>query len=148
MTIRPEWHVRVQVLATGETGHVNPDRPATGAGRVLHLDIGGTRILGGNEQIRSAEPLLGPLDDIDLDGIDWLIAGGESGPGARPMDLNWVRGLRNACAASGVALFVKQLGSHWEAAAGRRGKGGDMQYWPADLRIREYPDALGAEVAA
>jgi hypothetical protein len=52
MTIRPEWHVRVQVLATGETGHVNPDRPATGAGRVLHLDSGGTRILGGNEQIR------------------------------------------------------------------------------------------------
>jgi protein gp37 len=95
----------------------------------------------------SAEPLLGPLDDIDLTGIDWLIAGGESGPGARPMDLDWVRGLRDRCAESGTALFVKQLGSHWEAAAGRRGKGGDMQYWPAGLRIREYPDAPGAEVA-
>ena len=54
----------------------------------------------------SAEPLLGPLDGLDLTGIDWLIAGGESGPGARPMDLGWVRSLLDLCRESGTAPFV------------------------------------------
>jgi hypothetical protein len=65
MTIRPEWHVRVQVVATGETGHVNPDRPATDAGRVLHLDSGGTRILSGNEQIRFLPVEFAPAASTD-----------------------------------------------------------------------------------
>lgn len=56
----------------------------------------------------SAEPLLGPLPDLDLDGIDWLIVGGESGPGWRPMDVNWARDLRNRCIDEGVAFFFKQ----------------------------------------
>lgn len=47
----------------------------------------------------SAEPLLGPLDDLDLSGIDWIVAGGESGPGARPMHPEWVRDLRDRCTA-------------------------------------------------
>jgi protein gp37 len=55
----------------------------------------------------SAEPLLGPLR-LDLDGIDWLIAGGESGFGHRPMDERWVLDLRNQCASSGTAFFFKQ----------------------------------------
>lgn len=57
----------------------------------------------------SCEPLLGPLN-LDLKGIDWLIAGGESGPSARPMNLEWVRSLRNQCQLSGTAFFLKQLG--------------------------------------
>lgn len=96
----------------------------------------------------SAEPLLGPLPSLDLDGIDWLIIGGESGPGARPMDLAWVRDLLAETDTTGTAPFVKQLGSAWAhdtAWAGKSvaaigdTKGGNPTYWPADLRVREYP---------
>ena len=60
----------------------------------------------------SAEPLLGPLDGLRLDGIDWLIAGGESGPRCRPMHLAWARELRERCREHGTAFFLKQLGGH------------------------------------
>lgn len=56
----------------------------------------------------SAEPLIGPLDELDLDGIDWVIVGGESGPKFRPMELDWARGIRDKCVARGVAFFFKQ----------------------------------------
>jgi protein gp37 len=59
----------------------------------------------------SAEPLLGPLPRLDLAGIDWVIAGGESGPGARPMHPEWARNLRDRCSAEEVAFFFKQWGS-------------------------------------
>jgi protein gp37 len=55
----------------------------------------------------SCEPLLGPLD-LDLSGIRWVIAGAESGHGARPMDEEWVRGIRDQCVAARVAFFYKQ----------------------------------------
>ena len=55
-----------------------------------------------------AEPLLGPLPDLSLGGIHWLVAGGESGPGSRPMHLAWVRELRNKCHAAGVPFYFKQ----------------------------------------
>ena len=67
----------------------------------------------------SAEPLLGPLTNLNLDGIDWLIAGGESGAGARPMDEAWVRDLRDQCAAADVAFFFKQWGGRTPKAGGR-----------------------------
>lgn len=57
----------------------------------------------------SAEPLLSGLPSLKLDGIAWLIAGAESGHGARPMELDWARGLRDQCQAAGVAFFLKQL---------------------------------------
>jgi protein gp37 len=60
----------------------------------------------------SAEPLLGPLDGLRLDGIHWLIVGGESGPGARPMHPVWARRLRDQCRESGLAFFFKQWGAH------------------------------------
>jgi protein gp37 len=56
----------------------------------------------------SAEPLLGPLPSLDLDRLDWIIVGGESGPGFRPMDHAWARDLRDRCLAAGVAFFFKQ----------------------------------------
>jgi protein gp37 len=59
----------------------------------------------------SAEPLLGPLTGLDLRGIDWLIAGGESGPKARPMHPEWVLDLRDRCRDSGVCFFFKQWGA-------------------------------------
>ena len=58
----------------------------------------------------SAEPLLGPLSELDLSGLGWVVAGGESGPGARPMELAWARDLREQCRATGVLYFLKQLG--------------------------------------
>jgi protein gp37 len=66
----------------------------------------------------SAEPLLGPLDGLDLDGIDWVITGGESGPAARVCDPDWVRAIRDACAASGVPFFHKQWGGRHPKAQG------------------------------
>jgi len=68
----------------------------------------------------SAEPLLGPLDPIDLDGVDWLIAGGESGPNARPVAESWVRHLRDSCEEAGVPFFFKQWGGRTPKAGGRR----------------------------
>jgi protein gp37 len=110
----------------------------------------------------SAEPLLSPLPSLDLTGIDWLIAGGESGPGAREMDQAWVRDLIFRCRASGTAPFVKQLGSRWaqdtfiggqsvsrtdtfiggQSVSRTDKKGGDWTNWDYDLRIREYPTTV------
>jgi protein gp37 len=67
----------------------------------------------------SLEPLLGPLDSLDMTGIDWLIAGGESGPGARPVDGAWVRSIRDRCVESGVAFHFKQWGVATKKRAGR-----------------------------
>jgi protein gp37 len=67
----------------------------------------------------SAEPLLGPLDDVKLDNIHWLISGGESGPGNRPCDPHWVRSLRDRCIKEGVAFFHKQWGGRTPKVGGR-----------------------------
>lgn len=67
----------------------------------------------------SCEPLLGPLDDIHLEGIDWVIAGGESGSGHRPLDPEWVINLRNACQSAQVPFFFKQWGGRTPKAGGR-----------------------------
>ncbi|MCX5598375.1 phage Gp37/Gp68 family protein [Streptomyces phaeochromogenes] len=106
----------------------------------------------------SAEPLLGPLPSLDLDGIDWLIIGGESGPGARPLEPWWISDLIHEARQADAAPFVKQLGSFWArdtAVAGKSvaawgdTKGGVPEYWPAQLRVREYPTsaALRGEAA-
>ncbi|MDI7277069.1 MAG: phage Gp37/Gp68 family protein [Anaerolineae bacterium] len=67
----------------------------------------------------SCEPLLGPLD-LDLAGIHWVIVGGESGPGARAMDLGWVRTLRAQCQMAEVPFFLKQLGGALDKRGGQR----------------------------
>jgi protein gp37 len=67
----------------------------------------------------SAEPLLGPLEGLDLTMIDWLIAGGESGHGHRPMKIEWVRELRDRCRDEGVSFFFKQWGGRSPKAGGR-----------------------------
>jgi protein gp37 len=75
--------------------------------------------------------------------VDWVIVGGESGPGARVMDLAWARSLLAQCRAAGVAVFVKQLGRAWSIQAGLgAGHGGDPAHWPVDLRVRELHDRL------
>lgn len=119
----------------------------------------------------SVEPMLGPVDltrvvivksdapdrgkpDVSIDAvrgwyggaredertaIDWAIVGGESGHGARPFDLAWARSIREQCDAAGVAYFYKQGGSSHRCA--HSGKGGCLDCIPADLRVREWPNA-------
>jgi protein gp37 len=67
----------------------------------------------------SLEPLLGPLPQLDLGGIDWVIVGGESGPGARPMERTWVRSIRAQCRGARVPFFFKQWGGVNKKATGR-----------------------------
>lgn len=82
----------------------------------------------------SAEPLLAPLDGIDLTGIDWLIAGGESGRNARPVDPAWVRALRDDCLAADVAFFFKQWGGRTPKAGGRLLDGRSWEQLPTATR--------------
>jgi protein gp37 len=72
--------------------------------------------------------------------ISWIIVGGESGGGARPMHPDWVRGLRDQVRAAGAKLFVKQIGSNHALWPSVSGKGEDPAQWPADLRIQEFPE--------
>ncbi len=67
----------------------------------------------------SFEPLLGPIGDVDLQGVAWAIVGGESGPRARPMEEGWARQLRDICDRDGVAFFFKQWGGARPKSAGR-----------------------------
>ncbi len=126
----------------------------------------------------SAEPLLGPIDFSayltprlpgdppprnrfsPMDGLDWIVIGGESGPGARPCNEEWPRNIIGQCRAAGVPVFHKQMGARpcsvdrtptlpgqalqsdqertWPITLKNR-KGGDPSEWPEDLRVREYP---------
>ena len=67
----------------------------------------------------SLEPLLGPLENMNLEGMDWIIAGGESGPGARPMDPSWVRSIRDQCVTAETAFHFKQWGGVNKKQVGR-----------------------------
>jgi protein gp37 len=71
----------------------------------------------------SLEPLLGPLPKLNLDGIDWVIVGGESGPGARRMDHAWVTDLRDQCRCANIAFFFKQWGGVQKKKTGRELEG-------------------------
>ncbi len=83
----------------------------------------------------SAEPLLGPLERLDLDGIHWLIAGGESGTRARALDPRWVTDLRDQCRDARVPFFFKQWGGHTPKAGGRELHGHTYD---------EMPELIGA----
>jgi len=82
--------------------------------RIDHLRRTGAAI-----KFLSLEPLLGPLNDLDLERIDWVIAGGESGPGARPMSPEWVRAIRRQCVRADIAFHFKQWGGVNKKKAGR-----------------------------
>lgn len=99
------------------------DRQA--ASRITHLQAApaGVRFL-------SVEPLLGPVGDVDLSGIDWVIVGGESGPGARPVDIDWIRSVRDQCAAQHVAFFFKQWGGLRPKTGGRLLDGREYSEFP------------------
>lgn len=78
----------------------------------------------------SLEPLLGPLPNLNLTDIDWVIVGGESGPGARPVDPVWVYEIRDQCAEAGVAFFFKQWGGRYPKANGRSINGRTYDEYP------------------
>ncbi|RMF48611.1 MAG: phage Gp37/Gp68 family protein [Bacteroidetes bacterium] len=81
----------------------------------------------------SCEPLLGPLPHLPLDGIDWVIVGGESGPGARPMDPAWVRDIRDQCLAADVPFFFKQWGGPRKDRTGRLLDGRTWDAMPGEV---------------
>ena len=100
--------------------------------RIDHLRDSGAEV-----KFLSLEPLLGPLPNLDLRGIDWVIAGGESGPHARPVNVDWVIDIRDQCLAANVPFFFKQWGGVRKKATGRSLEG---RTWD------EMPDAVLAEV--
>ena len=102
----------------------------------LHAADAGIRFL-------SVEPLLEDIGELDLNGISWVIVGGESGVKARAFNTDWARAVVQQCREHGVPCFVKQLGRK-PVNGGvplrlHDSKGGDWAEWPVDLRVREYP---------
>jgi protein gp37 len=84
----------------------------------------------------SIEPLLGPPGRLNLAGIQWVIAGGESGPRARPLQADWVRSVRDQCVEQGVAFFFKQWGGYRPKAGGRTLDGVEWDGFPTMERYR------------
>ena len=82
----------------------------------------------------SLEPLLGPLPNLGLEGIDWVIVGGESGPGARPMDPEWARDIRDQSLEAGVPFFFKQWGGVNKKKAGRLLQGRTWDEMPVEAK--------------
>lgn len=164
---------------------VSVEDRAHGLPRIDHL-----RAAAAHTRILSVEPLLEGLGRVNLAGIHQVILGGESGPGARPCDVEWLRSVKRQAELAGVPVFTKQLGAHvidrndagfdadtevwadgpdagrptnpsaWPSAVGDMyvehiddsyqgapvlirlpKKGGDMDLWPADLRVRQFPEA-------
>lgn len=89
----------------------------------------------------SLEPLLGPLPNLNIDGLDWIVLGGESGPGARPIDIDWIRPVRDLCIEKKTPFFFKQWGGFNKKKNGALLDGKEWREYP-DRPIRKYPDAL------
>lgn len=96
--------------------------------RVRHLSEAPATI-----RFLSIEPLLGPVGDIDLSGISWVIVGGESGPRARPIEAEWVREVRDSCLRQDVAFFFKQWGGPRPKSGGRKLDGREWSQFPQPL---------------
>jgi len=90
---------------------------------------------GANVKFLSLEPLLGPLSNLNLEGIDWIIVGGESGPGARPMKESWVTDIRDQCLKTGTAFFFKQWGGTNKKKNGRMLEGHTWDQMPETEKV-------------
>ncbi len=138
--VRAHWH-RYQILTKRsdrllELSRKLPWKPHIWMGvsveslkytfRIEHL-----RATGAVVKFLSLEPLLGPLPNLNLEGIDWVIAGGESGPGARPMDPAWVSEIRDQCVLTRVPFFFKQWGGTRKKKTGRELEGRTWDEMPA-----------------
>lgn len=91
----------------------------------------------------SLEPLIGPADEVDFTGIDWVIVGGESGPRHRPIRKKWVNDVLRRCRKEGIAFFFKQWGGRTHAEGGNLLRGKPIQYYPTP---RQAPEAVAAQV--
>jgi protein gp37 len=109
---------------------VSVENRAHGLPRVEHLR--GTRA---SVRFLSVEPLIEDIGDIDLDGIDWVIVGGESGPGARPLREEWVRSVRRQCLRASIPFFFKQWGGVQKSRNGRELDGRTWDDLPAICRL-------------
>ena len=98
--------------------------------RIAHL-----RKTAANVKFLSIEPLIGPVGKLHLRGIDWVIVGGESGPGARPMEPEWVTDIRDQCLKAGVAFFFKQWGGVQKKRTGRTFEGRTWDEMPAESEL-------------
>jgi protein gp37 len=87
----------------------------------------------------SLEPLIGPLEGLALGGVDWVIVGGESGPGARPMKTEWVDSIYRQCRQAGAAFFFKQWGGVVKAKTGRALHGRTYDEYPQPRLLRRVP---------
>ena len=96
------------------------------------------RYTGANIKFLSFEPLLGDLEELNLDEIDWVIVGGESGPGARPMEIGWVRNIKELCLAQNVPFFFKQWGGINKKKTGRILDGETWDEMPIGFRDNMY----------
>lgn len=137
--VRADWH-RFQILTKRSARLASLAGELPWSGNVwmgvtvesieyLHR-IDDLRATGAALKFLSLEPLLGPLSDMNLDGIDWVVVGGESGPGARPVDSAWVADIRDQCLAAKVPFFFKQWGGVRKKAAGRSLEGRTWDQMP------------------
>lgn len=107
---------------------VEDGRPAS---RIAHLRQAPAAV-----RFLSVEPLIGGVGPVDLTGIHWVIAGGESGPGARPMKIDWAREIRDQCAEQNVAFFFKQWGGIRPKTGGRDLDGREWNELPVPVASR------------
>jgi protein gp37 len=103
--------------------------------RVVHR-IDALRSTPAQVKFLSLEPLIGPLENLNLDGIHWAIVGGESGPRSRPMEADWVRSIQQQCADSDVAFFFKQWGGVRKHDTGRVLDGRTWDEFPSQTEAR------------
>lgn len=126
--VKADWHIyQVLTKRSGRLARLGPSlpwAPHIWAGVSVENNRYSWRV----DQLRrvpahvrfiSAEPLLGPIDRVNLEGIDWVITGGESGHGHRPIEVDWVREVRDRCSVQGTAFFHKQWGGRTPKAGGR-----------------------------
>lgn len=102
--------------------------------RIVHLQQSPATI-----RFLSLEPLLGPIPDLDLSGIGWVIVGGESGPRARLIRPEWVEALRDQCVAADVPFFFKQWGGKTSKSGGRTLSGREWSQWPRIEERENHP---------
>jgi protein gp37 len=124
LTDKIDWPSNVWMGVSVESEHYKA--------RIDHL-----RKTGAAVKFLSLEPLLGPLGTLDLVGIDWVIVGGESGPGARPMKPEWVVEVRQQCEGAGVPFFFKQWGGIQKKRAGRQLNGRTYDEMPSTVGTRQ-----------
>ena len=150
LRVRGLIHPTSAVCATTDTARGEKRLPSEQNQAILKSSgrpLGECRLKGVNSEARfiSFEPLLGRIEDVDLRGIAWAIVGGESGPGARPMQADWARRLRDICDRDDVAFFFKQWGGARPKSGGRLLDGEEWNGFPWQIVPKPILDALQPE---